>query len=119
MCLDPAAARAAGHPDVVAPPTFTITFDLPAIEAFLRDPAFGWDYARMVHAEQSIQLHRPVHAGDELVTTIHVEDLRDARRQPPADAALRGATRRRRRATTRAVSATSRGARELVDRQAD
>ena len=76
VCHDPAAARGAGHPDVVAPPTFTITFVLPAIEAFLRDPAFGWDYSRMVHAEQSIQLRRPVHAGDELVTTIHVEDLR-------------------------------------------
>jgi acyl dehydratase len=48
---------------------------MPLIEAFLRDPAFGWDYARMVHGDQSITLHRPVFAGDELVTTIHVEDL--------------------------------------------
>ncbi len=76
VCLDPAAARAAGHPDVVAPPTFTIAFVLPAIEAFLRDPEVGWDYAHMVHAEQSISLHRPVCAGDELTTTIHVDDLR-------------------------------------------
>jgi acyl dehydratase len=29
----------------------------------------------MVHGDQSITLHRPVFAGDELVTTIHVEDL--------------------------------------------
>ena len=29
----------------------------------------------MVHADQSIVLHRPVCGGDELVTTIHVEDL--------------------------------------------
>jgi acyl dehydratase len=76
VCLDPDAARAAGHPDVVAPPTFTIAFVLPAIESFLRDPATGWDYAHMVHAEQSVALHRPVCAGDELVTTIHVDDLR-------------------------------------------
>ncbi len=76
VCSDPGAARAAGHPDVVAPPTFTIAFVLPAIESFLRDPEVGWDYARMVHAEQSISLHRPVCAGDELATTIHVEDLR-------------------------------------------
>jgi len=76
VCLDVDAARAAGHPDVVAPPTFTIAFVLPAIEAFLRDPEVGWDYAHMVHAEQSISLHRPVHAGDELATTIHVDDLR-------------------------------------------
>jgi acyl dehydratase len=76
LCVDPDAARAAGHPDVVAPPTFTIAFVLPAIESFLRDPQTGWDYAHMVHAEQSITLHRPVCAGDELRTTIHVEDLR-------------------------------------------
>ncbi len=75
VCLDPAAALAAGHPDVVAPPTFTIAFVLPAIEALLRDPALGWDYTRMVHADQSIVLHRPIHGGDELVTTIHVESL--------------------------------------------
>jgi acyl dehydratase len=75
VCLDPDAARAAGHPDVVAPPTFTVTFTMPLIEAFLRDPAVGWDYARMVHADQSVVLHRPVHGGDELVTAITVEDL--------------------------------------------
>lgn len=75
VCLDPAAARAAGRSDVVAPPTFAVTFTMPLIEAFLRDPAFGWDYARMVHGDQSIVLHRPICGGDELTTTIHVEDL--------------------------------------------
>ena len=74
-CLDVEAARAAGHPDVVAPPTFAVTFTMPLIEEFLRDPAFGWDYARMVHGDQSIILHRPIYGNDELVTTIHVDDL--------------------------------------------
>ena len=76
VCLDVGAARAAGHPDVVAPPTFTVTFTMPVIEAFLRDPAFGWDYLRMVHGDQSITLHRPIHGGDDLVTTVHVDDLK-------------------------------------------
>lgn len=75
VCHDVDAARAAGHPDVVAPPTFPVTFTMPLIEAFLRDPDFGWDYSRMVHGDQSITLHRPIHGGDDLVTTIHVEDL--------------------------------------------
>ncbi len=75
VCLDVDAARAAGHPDVVAPPTFSVTFTMPLIEAFLRDPAFGWDYSRMVHGDQSITLHRQIHGGDELVSTIHVEEL--------------------------------------------
>ena len=75
VCTDLAAARAAGHPDLVAPPTFAVTFTMPLIEAFLRDPALGWDYSRMVHGDQAIVLHRPIRGGDELVTTIHVEDL--------------------------------------------
>lgn len=75
VCHDVDAARAAGHPDVVAPPTFPVTFTMPLIEAFLRDPDFGWDYSRMVHGDQSITLHRPIHGGDDLVTTIHVEEL--------------------------------------------
>jgi acyl dehydratase len=75
VCHDVEAAQAAGHPDVIAPPTFPVAFTMPAIEAFLRDPAFGWDYSRMVHGDQSITLHRPIHGGDDLVTTIHVDDL--------------------------------------------
>jgi acyl dehydratase len=76
VCLDVDAARAAGHPDLVAPPTFAATIAIPAVEAFLRDPAFGWDYGRMVHGEQTFTLHRPVHAGDELTTVLHLDDLR-------------------------------------------
>ena len=76
VCRDVDAARAAWHPDLVAPPTFAATFTMPVIETFLRDPEFGWDYTRMVHGDQSITLHRPIHAGVELVTTVNVEDLR-------------------------------------------
>ncbi|WP_232663715.1 FAS1-like dehydratase domain-containing protein [Pseudonocardia sp. TRM90224] len=76
VCTDVGAARAAGHRDVVAPPTFSVTFTMPHIEAFLKDPAFGWDYSRMVHGDQSITLHRPICGGDVLTTTIHVEDLK-------------------------------------------
>ncbi len=76
VCTDLDAARAAGHPDLVAPPTFAAAFTLPLVEAFLRDPAVGWDYGRMVHGEQSFTAHRPLYAGDEVVTTLHVDDLR-------------------------------------------
>jgi len=76
VCTNLDAARAAGHPDLVAPPTFAVAFTLPMMEAFLRDPAVGWDYAHMVHGEQSFVLHRPLYAGDEVVTTLHVDELR-------------------------------------------
>ena len=76
VCTDLDAARAAGHPDLVAPPTFAATFTLPQMEALLRDPAVGWDYGRMVHGDQSFTLHRPLYAGDEVITTLHVDELR-------------------------------------------
>jgi acyl dehydratase len=76
VCTDLDAARAAGHPDLVAPPTFAATFTLPLMEGFLRDPAVGWDYGHMVHGEQSFTSHRPLYAGDEVVTTLHVDELR-------------------------------------------
>lgn len=76
LCRDLAAARAAGHPDLVAPPTFPAVFTMAVMERLLMDPVFGWDYSRMVHGEQSFTAHRPIHAGDELVSTLHVDDLK-------------------------------------------
>jgi acyl dehydratase len=76
VCSDVDAARAVGHPDLVAPPTFAVTFTMPAMEALLRDPELGWDYSRMVHGDQGFTAHRPIHAGDELVTVLHVDELR-------------------------------------------
>lgn len=75
-CHDVAAARDAGYPDLVAPPTFPVVFTMPRIEALLRDPGFGWRFEGTVHGDQKIAFHRPVHAGDELITTVHVESLR-------------------------------------------
>ena len=76
VCTDLDAARAAGHPDLVAPPTFAAVFIIPMMEVFLRTPAVEWDYRRMVHGEQSFTMHRPLYAGDEVITTLHVDDLR-------------------------------------------
>ena len=71
-------------------------FTRPLIEAFLLDPALGLDFARVVHGDQRFVLHRPIVAGDELVTTIHVEDLAGRGRQRHAHAAhARSPTRRR------------------------
>src|SRR5690242_18613281 len=64
---DPDAARAAGHPDVIAPPTFAIVVTLGAADVVLADPDVALDYSRVVHGEQRFAHHRPIHAGDRLV----------------------------------------------------
>ncbi len=80
-CVDPAAARALGHRDVVAPPTFLTVLNFRfAAEGPVADPGLGLDYSRVVHGEQEFVLHRPVVAGDVLRSVQRVEDVRDAGR---------------------------------------
>lgn len=73
---DPAAARAAGHADVLAPPTFAAIVVLRAWGAVIDDPDLGLNFDRVVHRDQSLTLHKPVCAGDELSATLHVDDIR-------------------------------------------
>ncbi|KAA9162952.1 MaoC family dehydratase [Amycolatopsis acidicola] len=72
---DPEAARAAGHPDVIAPPTFLTVINLAAINTIVADPELGLDYSRMVHGDQSFRHTRAVRAGDRLRLTTQVEDI--------------------------------------------
>jgi acyl dehydratase len=73
---DPAAARALGHPDVIAPPTFAIVVSLDAANVVLADPDVELDYSRVVHGEQRFAHHRPIRAGDRLVATTTIENVR-------------------------------------------
>lgn len=73
---DPGVARGFGYPDVIAPPTFAIILVLRAQQALISDPDLGLDYSRMVHGDQSFTHHRPIRAGDELATTVHVDGVR-------------------------------------------
>ncbi|MFI6321212.1 MaoC family dehydratase N-terminal domain-containing protein [Nonomuraea sp. NPDC050556] len=77
---DKEAARAAGHPDVVAPPTFPIVFTLSGGGEALADPGLGLNFAMVVHGEQRFEYVRPIYAGDELVTSSTITDIRSAGR---------------------------------------
>ena len=72
------AARAAGHADVVAPPTFPIVVAFSAMEALLADPAAGIELRNVVHAQQRFVSQRLVRAGDVLTATLTVESVRQA-----------------------------------------
>jgi acyl dehydratase len=73
---DAEAARAAGHPDVIAPPTFAIALTLAAAAVVVEDPDVDLDYSRVVHGEQRFVHHRPIRAGDRLVATPTIEAVR-------------------------------------------
>ena len=73
MYRDVAVARAAGHPDLVAPPTFpTVLFGRYAINDVVDDPKLGVDYGRLVHGDMKFEFARPVYAGDRLTNTTHI-----------------------------------------------
>ncbi|MEU8796105.1 MaoC family dehydratase N-terminal domain-containing protein [Spirillospora sp. NPDC048819] len=71
---DQEAAKAAGHPDVIAPPTFPIVVSLgnPA----LADPDLGLNYAMVVHGEQRFEYTRPVRAGDVVTCSSTVTEIK-------------------------------------------
>ena len=75
---DREAARALGHPDIIAPPTFPFVLTFKASRAIINDPDLGIDYSRVVHGEERFVSSRPVHAGDSLTVTVTLDTIRSA-----------------------------------------
>ncbi|GAA4154657.1 MaoC family dehydratase N-terminal domain-containing protein [Leifsonia shinshuensis] len=72
LSFDVAAAQAAGHADLVAPPTFPVVVQQRTLDQLLADPEAGIDFSRVVHGDQRFTFSRPVVAGDELTATLTV-----------------------------------------------
>ncbi|MFA7432730.1 MAG: MaoC family dehydratase N-terminal domain-containing protein [Gemmobacter sp.] len=80
---DRAAARAAGYPDVVAPPTFAMVVDLETGRAQERrgEPSvlsrIGCDFRRLLHGEERYDYHGLIFAGDTLSIMTEVVGFED------------------------------------------
>jgi Acyl dehydratase len=74
--LDPEAARAAGHADIVAPPTFPVVVQEATLAQLLAEPDAGIDFGRVVHGEQRFSYSRPIVAGDELTARLTVTSVK-------------------------------------------
>ncbi|MFD4028711.1 MaoC family dehydratase N-terminal domain-containing protein [Streptomyces sp. NPDC058576] len=74
--VDVEAARALGHADVIAPPTFVFSITYRAAGEVVRDPQLGLDYSRVVHGDQKFSYVRPVRAGDRLTVTSTIESIK-------------------------------------------
>jgi acyl dehydratase len=73
---DVEAAKALGHPDLVAPPTFAVVVTRGPQISVIDDPDLGLDFSRVVHGDQKFQFTRPIVAGDVLHTTASVASAR-------------------------------------------
>lgn len=75
--IDPAAARAFGYTDVIAPPSFAVMIFFRFGGWPLYDPEFGKNEAPVcVHRAQHTTHTRPIQPGDRLVQTTTVNDMR-------------------------------------------
>ena len=77
LCHDPGAARQAGYPDVIAPPTFAIVIASTSSAQVIHDSGLGVNYSMVVHGEQTFEHDRPLHAGDWVVARSTIEDIRE------------------------------------------
>jgi acyl dehydratase len=73
---DPDAAKALGHADVIAPPTFPFAITYKAAAVVVGDPELGLDYSRVVHGDQRFTYTRPVRAGDRLAVTSTIDSVK-------------------------------------------
>lgn len=73
---DVEAAKALGHPDVIAPPTFVFAITFKAAGEVVADPQLGLDYSRVVHGDQRFSYTRPVRAGDRLSVVSTIEGIK-------------------------------------------
>lgn len=64
LYLDDEAARAAGHPDLLVPPTFLFGLELEHSDTFDVLRRHSVALSSVLHGEQAFTYHRQLHAGD-------------------------------------------------------
>lgn len=72
---DEAAAKAAGQPAVIAPPTYLTKLNFLYGPAMLADQALGLNYAMVVHGDQEYSFTRLVRAGDVVVGKPRIAEI--------------------------------------------
>jgi acyl dehydratase len=77
--FDEAAARAAGHAALPAPPTFLFCLSSLAPEGESVMATLGLDMGRVLHGEQSFTCGAPIHAGDVITLKARISDIYDKR----------------------------------------
>lgn len=72
---DVEAARSAGHPDLLVPPTFLFAVELERPDPFDWYHALGFPMSAMLHGTQSFDYAAPVHAGDTVTAEGVITDI--------------------------------------------
>ncbi len=69
---------------VIAPPSFTVTYELPLLEKVWSDPGLngGEEQAKqnvlmLVHGDQNMKFYKPIKPGDKITYTAKIDDIED------------------------------------------
>jgi len=73
--LDDEIGRASPWGDLIAPPTFPITFRDEAADAAALLADLGVDISRVLHGEQQFEIHRPIRPSETFICRTKVVDL--------------------------------------------
>jgi acyl dehydratase len=75
--VDVEAARAAGYPDLPAPPTFLFAAEQDSGTQMAMAEAMGISLDKLLHGEQGFTYHRPACAGDTVTVRTRVSEIYD------------------------------------------
>ena len=73
--FDEAAAKAAGHKNILVPPTFGSCLKFLAPAETPSADELGLDYKALLHAEENIEYHAPLYVGDRVTLITEVENI--------------------------------------------
>ena len=74
---DPDAAKSAGLPGLLAPPTFPFILEIDALELIDFVSLLGETIGKLLHGEENFTYHMPIYAGDEITVSKKITDIID------------------------------------------
>jgi acyl dehydratase len=72
---DEAAAKEAGYPGQIAPPTFITALQIQTSGQVVMDQELGLNYSMVVHGEQEYEYARPLQVGETLTAVPRIADI--------------------------------------------
>ena len=76
MHWDAEAARAMGHRDIIAAPTFVSVLGIIAQRKLFEDVVTGYDLWQIMQTDQRLVFHQPITVGDQLVCDVSLDSFR-------------------------------------------
>jgi len=75
--VDSAAAKIAGFPGILAPPTFPFMLEIDALDLVDLVTFLGESLEKLLHGEEEFSYYRPIYAGDKITVSKKISDIID------------------------------------------